>query len=96
MNLVTLGEAEREFAESAAYYEAQEPGLGSRFRDEVVAAIDRIMRTPELPRLRAKEYRRVNLRVFPHYIAYVIRGDMIWIVAIAHGFRRPEFWIERV
>lgn len=95
MNLITLGEAEREFIESVKYYEAQEPGLGSRFRDEVVAAVDRIVGNPESARLRPEGYRRVNLRVFPHYIAYVIREQTLWIVAIAHAFRRPEFWMER-
>jgi hypothetical protein len=34
MRLVILGEAEREFAESVAYYEAKEPGLGWWFRNE--------------------------------------------------------------
>jgi plasmid stabilization system protein ParE len=96
MNIITLGEAEREFAESVAYYESKEIGLGWRFRDEVADAIDRIAQAPELPRLRAKGYRRVNLRVFPHYVAYVMRSDTIWIVAIAHAYRRPEFWIRRV
>jgi toxin ParE1/3/4 len=71
-------------------------GLGARFRDEVVEAVERIVSNPELPRLRTKGYRRVNLRAFPHYIAYVIRGEVIWIVAIAHGHRRPEFWIDRI
>ncbi len=89
-------EAEQEFAESIAYYESKEPGLGWRFRNDVREAVDGIFRYPELPRLRPKGYRRVNLRAFPHYIAYVIRGDAIWIVAIAHGYRRPEFWIDRV
>ena len=46
MKFITLGDAEREFAESVAYYETQESGLGSRFRDEVVAAIDRILHDP--------------------------------------------------
>lgn len=96
MKLITLGEAERKFAESVAYYEIKEHGLGSRFRDEMVAAVNRIVQNPELSRLRPKGYRRVNLRAFPHYIAYVIREDTIWIVAIAHGHRRPEFWIERI
>ena len=96
MKLIILGEAEREFAESVTYYESKEPGLGRRFRDEVVAAVDRIRRSPGLLRLRPKGYRRANLRVFPHYIAYVIRDDGIWIVAIAHAHRRPEFWIGRV
>jgi len=95
MELITLGEAEREFAESVAYYKSKEERLGSRFRDEIVAAVSRVVQNPELPRLRPKGYRRVNLRVFPHYIAYVIRED-VWIVAIAHSHRRPEFWIERI
>lgn len=30
MNLITLGEAKREFAESVRYYEAKEAGLGVR------------------------------------------------------------------
>ena len=38
MTLITLGEAEREFAESVVYYESKERGLGTRFRDEVRAS----------------------------------------------------------
>ncbi len=37
MTLITLEDAEREFAASVAYYESREPGLGLRFRDEVEA-----------------------------------------------------------
>lgn len=96
MTLLILGEAEREFVESIAYYESKETGLGWRFRAEVVEAVDWISRNPALPRLRRKGYRRRNLHAFPHYIAYVIREQTIWIVAIAHAYRRPEFWIERV
>ncbi len=95
MTLITLEEAEQEFVESIAYYESREPGLGLRFRDEVAAVVDWILRFPEVPRLRRKGYRRVNLRAFPHYVAYIIRQDTIWIAAIAHGHQRPEFWIDR-
>jgi hypothetical protein len=77
MTLTTLDDAEREFTESVAYYESRESGLGSRFRDEVAAVADWILRFPEVPRLRPKGYRRVNLRAFPHYVAYIIRGDTI-------------------
>jgi hypothetical protein len=35
MTLFVLGEAEQEIAESIAYYESKEPGLGWRFRNEV-------------------------------------------------------------
>jgi len=35
------------------------------------------------------------LRIFPYYIAYLIRGDVLWILAIAHSHRQPQYWIER-
>ena len=70
MTLITLDTAEQEFAESVAYYESKERGLGSRFRDEIAAVANWIVQNPEMPRLRPKSYRRVNLRAFPHYIAY--------------------------
>jgi ParE toxin of type II toxin-antitoxin system, parDE len=66
MTVITLGEAEQKFAESVDYYESDEAGLGARFRDEVTEAVQRIENNPELPRLRPKGYRRVNLRAFPH------------------------------
>ena len=96
MRVVILGEAEREFAESAAYYEAKEAGLGWRFRTEVVEAVGWIERNSKLPRVRAKGYRRRNLKAFPHYLAYIVREETISIVAVAHGHRRPEFWLDRV
>jgi hypothetical protein len=43
MTLITLEEAEQEFIESVAYYEAREPGLGPRFRVEVEAAANWIV-----------------------------------------------------
>lgn len=37
----------------------------------------------------------MNLKVFRYYVAYFIWQDVIWILAIAHGHRRPEYWIVR-
>src|SRR5262249_35704908 len=95
MTLIILGEAEEEFAQSVAYYESKEARLGARFRNDVAKGMQRILRHPDLPRVRPKGYLRLNLRAFSHYIAYIIRGETIWIVAIAHGHRRPEFWVDR-
>ena len=96
MTLITLLEAEIEFSESVTYYESKESGLGIRFRDEAEAVVNWIVKNPEIPRLRPKGYRWVNFPVFQHYVAYIIRGDIIWIVAIVHAHRRPEFWLERL
>jgi len=75
MTLITLDEAELEFAESVSHYEAKEPGLGVRFRDEVAGAVEWIQRNPEIPRLRPRGYGRVNLHAFPHY---VVMQEWIW------------------
>ena len=31
----------------------------------------------------------------PYYIAYIIHSEVIWVLAIAHSARRPEYWITR-
>jgi toxin ParE1/3/4 len=95
MNLEILEEAENELNEAVAYYQDIEPGLGIRLKEEVRGAILWISFNPEMPRLRPRGYRRVNLKVFGYYIAYDIWADTIWILAIAHARRRPEYWIGR-
>ena len=95
MNVEILQEAEDELNASVAYYEDTEAGLGVRLKEEARAVIRWIGENPEVPRLRPKGYRRVNLKVFQHYVAYFIWADSIWIVAIAHGRRRPEYWLKR-
>jgi hypothetical protein len=95
MILRILDEAVAEFADAIAHYEDIESGLGIRFRQEVQAAASWIENHPELPNLRPNGYRRVNLKVFPYYVAYMIQSEIIWILAIAHSARRPEYWIDR-
>ena len=96
MRLIVLAEAEQEFLDDATHLERKEEGLGALFRNEVAAVVDWIQQNHSVPSLRLEGYRRVNLRVFPYYVAYIVRDDVIWVVAIAHSFRRPEYWIGRI
>ena len=66
MNIVVLPQAADEFEDAAAHYEDKQPGLGQKFRDEVDRHILWIAQHVEIPRLRPGDYRRVNLKVFPH------------------------------
>ncbi|MEI7732797.1 MAG: type II toxin-antitoxin system RelE/ParE family toxin [Verrucomicrobiota bacterium] len=95
MKIELVEAAEAELTEAIAYYEDIEFGLGLRLKDEIRKAIAWIQSHPELPSLRAKGYRRINLNVFPYYVAYIIWKDTVWIVAIAHSYRLPEYWIKR-
>jgi toxin ParE1/3/4 len=95
MTVRVVPEARLELRDAADYYERQQAGLGRRLWQETDEHISWISLHAEVPRLRPGGYRRVNLRVFPHYICYILRGDVLWILAIAHSGRRPEYWIER-
>jgi len=95
MNIEVLQEAEDELREAITYYAEIDPRLAVRLKDEAHAAIRWIQSNPLLPRLRAKGYRRLNLRGFPYYIPYFLWHDAIWVLAFAHGRRRPEYWMDR-
>lgn len=96
MNITFLGEASREFSSAYAYYETQQNGLGQRFEEEIDRAIRWLAENPEALPLRRGVYRRLNLHIFPYYIPYVVRGSTLWVLAIAHGRMRPEYWVKRV
>ena len=87
--------ADAEFEAQVEYYDDQQPGLGERFYREVIATLDWLVENPTLPS-RRKNYRRVNLQVFPFYIAYVVEGTLIRVLAVAHSRRRPRYWIKRM
>lgn len=95
MKLVILPQASDELREAVEYYEAEQSGLGERLWRELDLHLQWITENPTLPRLRSKDYRRVNLKAFPYYIAYAVRGEIIAVLAISHAARRPEHWIDR-
>jgi len=95
MTIRIVAEAKFELRDAVDYYDKQQPGLGRRLWPEVDEHISWISLHPDVPRLRSGGYRRVNLRVFPYYLAYIARGEVIWILSIAQTSRRPEYWIER-
>jgi plasmid stabilization system protein ParE len=89
-----LPAASVEFKDAIRYYEACVPDLGVRFRLEVERSCAAIVKEPLLWRERPG-HRRVNLRGFPYYIAYFIRGDILIVAAVAHASRDPDYWKQR-
>lgn len=95
MNLEIIEQATAEFRDAVFHYESIEPGLGVRFKQDVKSVVAWITNNAESPRPRGGGYRRVNLNFFPYYLAYTIEADTIWVLAIAHSARKPEYWIHR-
>jgi len=86
-----LPQAKAELLEGVACYESELPGLGRRFWDDVDRHITWISENPEVPRLRDVSCRLVNLSVFPYYLAFIVRDNVIWILSVAHGHRLPQY-----
>lgn len=89
-------EAELELYEAAAHYEASVSGLGDRFADEAGRVVGLLLEHPELGARIDNDLRHFVLARFPFSVVYAIAGDLLYIVAIAHGSREPEYWKRRI
>ena len=89
-------EAQAEFDAGIAYYEDQETGLGLRFHLEVQKAIEIIQRHPGIGSpYKSTHLRRYVLGSFPYIIFYLELDAVLWIIAIAHSKRKPDYWKKR-
>ena len=89
-------EAELELYEAASRYESEVPELGLRFADEVERVIHLLLEHSELGSRLDDELRHFVLRKFPFSVVYAVTEDFVYIVAVAHGSREPEYWRLRV
>jgi toxin ParE1/3/4 len=89
--------ASEEFTAAIRWYETRRLGLGAEFYDAVVRTIDLIRTHPEIGTLRTGRFPHRRLRVarFPYIVAYRVREHDIYVVAIAHTSRRPNYWKDR-
>ena len=78
-----------------AWYERQRPGLGSDFRLELKAALDRVAEKPELYQVIHRNTRRALLRRFPYGVFYRVYPEAIVVVGVMHGRRDPRRWRSR-
>jgi plasmid stabilization system protein ParE len=95
MKVIFSKYAKQELEDAASFYELEYPGLGEKFKEEVRRAILRIVDYPEAWSIERGEVRKYLLHKFPYKILYSIEQDYIFIITIAHGHRKPDYWIER-
>ncbi|MBI1748241.1 MAG: type II toxin-antitoxin system RelE/ParE family toxin [Acidobacteria bacterium] len=96
MNYLFHPEAEVEFIEAIEYYEEKESGLGYDFAVEVYLTIERTVSFPKAWPVIEEDIRRSLVRRFPYGILYSEEKEGIYIVAIMHLHRDPEYWKHRI
>ncbi len=97
MTLVNIQpRAEAEADEAAAWYEAEQPGLGIEFLLELDAAIERAAESPLAYASVFLDARRVLTRRFPFAVYFLYEHDVVEVFAILHQLRAGMLWQSRV
>lgn len=94
MNIQILQKAENELQEIVHYYEEQLTGLGQQFLAIFVRETAIISKTPYGWIKIGQKTRRFNMERFPYLILYVVEDDTIFITALAHQHRNPEYYLK--
>ena len=89
--------ASEEFREAVRWYEERRPGWGGKLFDAVGHTVELILAHPEIGAERPgrNSSRQLPVLGFPYTVAYRIREQDIYIVAVAHAKRRPGYWKNR-
>lgn len=95
MRLVFSPEARWEFEAAERYYEVQVAGLGKVFREEVRAGLRRIRSWPLACPVERGTIRRAVLGRFPYKLLYSVEPEVIYVLAVAHQHRQPDYWTDR-
>lgn len=95
MRVVFSKYANLELEDAIHYYELEYSGLGTRFKEEVRMAALRIAEYPEAWSIERGEIRKCLLHKFPYKLLYSIEEDHLFVIAVAHQHRKPDYWVER-
>lgn len=89
-------EAEWDLHQAIIFYERERTGLGRELRQEVEATVRHIQQNPRAFPLRADQQTRKGLvRRFPYTIVFIEFEEVLWIAAVAHQKRHPQYWSGR-
>jgi len=95
MKIVFSEYAKLELEDAVRFYELQYSGLGKKFKEEVRMAALRIARYPTAWSSEAEEIRKCLLHKFPYKLLYSVESDHIFIIAVTHQHRKPNYWIQK-
>lgn len=88
-------EAETEFLNAISYYEDCEPGLGEDFSLEVYFCVQNVLSYPHAWPILEDDVRRCLINRFPYCVLYSIESDCVYILAVMHLHRHPDYWKNR-
>jgi toxin ParE1/3/4 len=88
-------DAKAEFIAAINYYEGVETGLGFDFSVEIFSTLHNIADYPSAWPVLEGDVRRCLVNRFPFGILYSIEPNEIYILAVMHLHRDPDYWKDR-
>ena len=88
--------AERELEEAADYYQERSQRAASNFLRDYENSLHYILNFPEGTPIKEKLVRPKSLLGFPFTIQYMFYDNIVYIVAVAHQNRHPDYWKDRL
>lgn len=95
MDLIFDPAAIAEVDEAVDHYQSLDEPLARAFLEELENASARILAHPHVWQCVFKHYRRLNLQRFPYAIIYAFESDHVFVVAVMHERRCPNYWLKR-
>ncbi len=92
MQVVYSKYAKQELLDAIDFYELEYFGLGKEFKAEIKQASSRMLKYPLAWSVERGDIRKCLLHKFPYKILYSVETDHIFIIAIAHQHRKPDYW----
>ncbi len=92
--------AEAEIREATAWYGSKAEGLDRKFLGAVHDALEELESYPQrFAKLETlaedAPFRRTLLKGFPYLIVYEVFENEVFVYAVAHASRRPNYWRRR-
>ena len=94
MRVEILDKAEDDLVEGFKFYEAQQPGLGSYFLDNLYSDIDSLTLSAGIHRVAYRQYHRMLSKRFPFAVFYKVRKEIAFVHAVLDCRRSPA-WIRK-
>jgi toxin ParE1/3/4 len=101
VRIVLHPEATVEIRSTALWYDEQKPGLGDEFVEALNSLFERIVASPPAFPLwigvssTLEPVRKAAMNRFPYLVAFEVHVDRVVVLAVAHGKRRPLYWLAR-
>lgn len=89
-------EALQEYLGSIDFYSDIDPTLAGAFVDEVEACVERIITHPDAWQIVEDNVHRCLLKRFPFGVYYSTENAVIFIYAVMHLSRQPDYWKHRI